>query len=55
MTYVHRSCGVCALANDEKPQQWTRKMLADVMVNYGWIFIAKVIRMTFWEVKQKSK
>ena len=54
MTYVHRNCGVCALANGQKPQQWTGKMLVDVVVNSGCIFIENVIRMTFRGVKQKS-
>ena len=55
MTYVHRNCGVCALANGQKPQQWTGKMLVDVVVNSGCIFIENVIKMTFRGVKQKSK
>ena len=55
MTYVHRNCGVCALANGQKPQQWTGKMLVDVGVNSGCIFIENVIKMTFRGVKQKSK
>ena len=55
MTYVHRNCGVCALANGQNPQQWTGKMLVDVVVNSGCIFIENVIKMTFRGVKQKSK
>ena len=55
MRYVHRNCGVCALTNGQKPQQWTGKMLVDVVVNSGCIFIESVIKMTFWGVKQKSK
>ena len=55
MTYVHRNCGVCALVNGQKPQQWIGKVLADVVVNSGWTFIAGVMKMTLWGVEKKSK
>ena len=54
MTYVHRDCGVCALANGQKPQRWTGRILVDVVVNSGCIFNENVVKMTFQGVKQKS-